>query len=326
MIPEMIRPAAPNELLCTRLLDAPRELVFQAWTQPERLAQWWGEPGQFSLEACDADLRPGGAYRKAMRGGNGALYIQQGKYIEIDAPARLVYTEACDEENAPFQEWLVTVTFDDYFGQTLIAIRAQFEWTAPDAAWSAAWMKGQREVFSRLASHADGTAETAGRIFELKRAFDAPRALVFDAWVNPKHMARWWGPLEFENPVCQLDPQPGGAFRIVMRGPDGGDNPMKGHYLEVTPHERLVFTDDLSEESEAWHDLVYPDRDRSQPNPGVVALTSLSFTESAGKTEMTVLMTFDSAWTHNHHVRVGMTQGWLESFTKLEALLAAAQR
>jgi len=66
----------------------------------------------------------------------------------------------------------------------------------------------------------------------LTRAFDAPPTLVWKAWTDPKMMAQWFGPRDFTNPVCELDVRVGGSLRIVMRGPDGNDYPMKGVFLE----------------------------------------------------------------------------------------------
>ena len=73
------------------------------------------------------------------------------------------------------------------------------------------------------------------------RTIDAPRALVWAAWTDPKHVAQWWGPKEFTNPVCELDVRPGGAIRIDMRGPDGTVYPMAGIYQAIVAPERLVF-------------------------------------------------------------------------------------
>src|SRR3981081_2563312 len=75
----------------------------------------------------------------------------------------------------------------------------------------------------------------------ITRVFDAPRALVFRAWTDPQHLARWWGPQGFSNPVCETDVRIGGAWRIVMRGPDGAEYPGGGVYREIVVPERLVF-------------------------------------------------------------------------------------
>jgi uncharacterized protein YndB with AHSA1/START domain len=76
----------------------------------------------------------------------------------------------------------------------------------------------------------------------LTRVFDAPRTLVWKAWTDPKMMAQWFGPRGFTAPVCELDVRKGGTLRIVMRGPDGNDYPMKGVFLKVIEPEQLVFT------------------------------------------------------------------------------------
>src|SRR5580704_17141265 len=83
----------------------------------------------------------------------------------------------------------------------------------------------------------------------ITRIFDAPRSLVFKAWTDPKHIQRWWGPKGFTNPVCELDVRVGGAWRIVMRGPNGVDYPGSGVYREIVEPERLVFTN-IAEDQE----------------------------------------------------------------------------
>jgi uncharacterized protein YndB with AHSA1/START domain len=76
----------------------------------------------------------------------------------------------------------------------------------------------------------------------ITRIFNAPRALVFKAWTDPKHLAQWWGPKGYTNPVCELDVRPGGAIRIHMRSPEGVVIPSNGIFNEITPPEQLVFT------------------------------------------------------------------------------------
>ena len=77
------------------------------------------------------------------------------------------------------------------------------------------------------------SVEIEDREVVLTRTFDAPRALVFRAFTEPRHLARWWGPRGMANPVCEMDVRPGGAYRIVMRSADGTDYPITGVYREV---------------------------------------------------------------------------------------------
>jgi uncharacterized protein YndB with AHSA1/START domain len=89
-------------------------------------------------------------------------------------------------------------------------------------------------------------AEFGKATVTILRVFDAPRALVWKAWTDPKMMAQWFGPRGFTNPVCELDVRVGGTLRIVMRGPDGQDYPMIGKFREVAdwslPTSRLTMT------------------------------------------------------------------------------------
>lgn len=89
----------------------------------------------------------------------------------------------------------------------------------------------------------------------LTRLVNAPRVLVFKAWTDPKHLVQWWGPLGFTS-VCELDPRPGGRYRVIMRSPEGIDYPLRGVYLEVKEPERLVFTNILDKHPAAWHELL----------------------------------------------------------------------
>src|ERR1700688_4411146 len=93
-----------------------------------------------------------------------------------------------------------------------------------------------------MSARNDSDMKSADREVVFTRVFDAPRGLVFKVWTDPKHVAQWWGPHGFTNPVCELDARPGGAIRIHMRGPDGTIYPMTGVYREIVEPERLVFT------------------------------------------------------------------------------------
>ncbi|SFW89785.1 SRPBCC family protein [Amycolatopsis australiensis] len=102
------------ELTITRVFDAPRELVYAAWTEPDRLASWLGPQG-FAAAAVTLDPRPGGRWRACIRSPEGEELWMSGAYRETSAPERLVFTFAWDD---PGVETLVTVTFADLGGKT----------------------------------------------------------------------------------------------------------------------------------------------------------------------------------------------------------------
>jgi uncharacterized protein YndB with AHSA1/START domain len=111
------------ELMVSRLIDAPRELVFRAWTQQEHAARWWGPQG-FTTVSCQLDATPGGAYRVAMRAPDGKVHIKRGNYREVVAPERLVFSYAWEDANGnPGHEMCITVTFQAQDGKTLLTLR-----------------------------------------------------------------------------------------------------------------------------------------------------------------------------------------------------------
>lgn len=84
--------------------------------------------------------------------------------------------------------------------------------------------------------------DSAKRTLVLTRTFQAPAELVFDAWSDPKHLVRWWGPNDFTLPHCEQDFRVGGHYRFCMRGPDGSDHWVRGEYTLIDRPHRLVFT------------------------------------------------------------------------------------
>lgn len=98
---------AERTVVMTQVLNAPRRIVFDAWTKPEHVARWWGRKGS-NLVVCEIDLRVGGAYRFVERGPDRIDYSFRGEYLEISPPDRLVYTWIFDEE--PFSSSVAVVT------------------------------------------------------------------------------------------------------------------------------------------------------------------------------------------------------------------------
>jgi uncharacterized protein YndB with AHSA1/START domain len=139
--------AAGRELTITRVLDAPRSLVFKVWTEPSHLVRWWG-PKNFTAPSCEMDLRPGGAWRACIRSPEGTDYRMQGVFREIVEPERLVFTFAWeDDEGEPGHQTLVTVTFAEQDGRTRLTFhQATFESVESRDSHHGGWS----ECFDRL--------------------------------------------------------------------------------------------------------------------------------------------------------------------------------
>jgi len=103
------------ELSITRLIDAPRERIFEAWTDPEQLKQWFA-PKPITTPECEMDPRPGGIFRTLMRGEDGTEYPGTGVFLEVVAPERIVFTDAFlpgwIPAEKPFMTALITLTVE----------------------------------------------------------------------------------------------------------------------------------------------------------------------------------------------------------------------
>jgi uncharacterized protein YndB with AHSA1/START domain len=114
----------PCVIIGTRVLDAPRELVWQVWTDPKHLAQWWGPDG-FRTTTSAYDLRPGGVWRFVMHGPDGRDYQNRVTFDEIVKPERLVYHHGGGDDVEPVL-FRSTVTFEDLGGKTRVTLRGVF--------------------------------------------------------------------------------------------------------------------------------------------------------------------------------------------------------
>ena len=121
-------PASGRELCITRIIDAPRALLFRLWTDPQHVARWWGPQG-FTTIHCDMDIRVGGAFRFGMRSPHGSEHWKVGVYREIVEPERIVFTFSWEgPDGTPGHELQTTVTFADHGTKTKLRLhQAVFE-------------------------------------------------------------------------------------------------------------------------------------------------------------------------------------------------------
>ena len=299
-----------REIVMTRVVDAPRRLVFEAWTNPEHLPHWFGPRG-WTLPVCEIDLRPGGAYHYVLRGPDGNTYAFSGVYREIVPPARLVCTWGW--EAMPGHEALETVTFDERDGKTKMTMKTLFQSAGDLEGWAkAGGREGMAETLDRLAEH----LETMTGLV-ITRVFDAPRDLVFKAWTEPQRLMRWWGPRGFTTPFCKVDLRPGGVFHYCMRSPEGRDYWGRGVYREIAEPERIVYLDSFADEE---GNPVEPAHYGMSPGHPAETLVTVTFVEHEGKTKVTLHHSVPEAVPE----RSGIQQGWTEMLDRLAEELAKA--
>lgn len=143
--------AIDRSIITSRVFDAPREIVFRAWTDPVRIVAWWG-PNGFTTTSHEMDVRPGGVWRFTMHGPDGVDYPNHIVYREVVPPERLVYDHGEDSDDPGFH---MTVTFVEENGKTTITMDALFA-TAEERNRVAAEfgaIEGAQQTLRRLAEY-----------------------------------------------------------------------------------------------------------------------------------------------------------------------------
>jgi uncharacterized protein YndB with AHSA1/START domain len=308
-----------REIVISRVFDAPRELVWKAWTDPKHVVNWWGPRG-FTTTIHEMDVRPGGTWRHTMHGPDGSDYPNESTFIEIVEPERIVYQHGGRKEGGSSVSFQSTWTFEKQGEKTKLTLRHVFD-SAEErdrVANEFGAIEGGKQTLARLEEHL--AKMSVEEEFVITRVFDAPRDLVFKAWTERDHLLKWFGPKGFTMGVANLDLRPGGVFHYSMRSPDGHEMWGKFVYREIVPPERIVLVNSFSD---ANGNLT---RHPMSPTWPLEMLSTTTFTEHEGKTTLTLKWvpfnateqerkTFDEA-------RGGMQQGWTGTFDQLADYLA----
>lgn len=308
-----------NEIHITRIYDAPVKAVWDAWTDPQQVAQWWGPRG-FTLTTHSKDLRAGGSWVYTMHGPDGVDYPNKTKYFEVEKYSRLVYDHgANDDQPAMFR---VTVHFIEMKSRTKMEMTMSLP--TPEAAEETKkFIKkaGGDSTWDRLAEYLEKESSGAEK-FVINRTFEAPLELMFKMWTDPKHFSQWLAPTGFNMNFIRSDIKTGGSTFYFMANDSGMKMYGRANYLEVKSPDRLVYTQEFCDENENIS------RHPMAPTWPETMLTTVTLSEEgADKTRVTItwepygsvspeeLDTFVKG-------RAGMTMGWTGSFDKLENYLA----
>jgi len=274
-------------LVVERVFDAPVSLVWKALTERDDIKQW-------SFDLRDFAPKIGFEFQFDVEH-EGFKYRHRCKVTEAIPNKRLAYTWRYEGHAG---DSLVTFELFAQGNKTRVRLTHEGLETFPKvpafakANFAAGWTE---IVGTSLKNFVEG--RHAGEMI-LTRVFDAPRELVWKLWTEPEHIRKWWGPKGFTLPGCEMDFRSGGAYRYVMRGPDG-DNPFHGVYREIVRNERIVFTAILDN------------------LPGHELLTTVTFADEGGKTKVTVRQT-----TPPGVPGLGQNQGWSETLERLANLIA----
>lgn len=312
------------EIIATRGFDAPRELVFDVWTDPRHLAQWWGPRG-FATETHHMDFKPGGVWRYVMHGPDGRDYQNKVTYLEVVRPSRIVFQHggADDPDLEPVGHTMIATFESVAENTTRLTVQMIFPSAAArdEVVRKYGAVEGLNQTLARLKEKLE-TMRMSDKPFVIARTFDAPRSLVWKAWTERDRLMQWWGPKGVKITTATLDLRPGGTFHYCMRWPDGKDMWGKFVYREVSPVDRIVWVNSFSDEQGGLtrHPLA--------PEWPIQILTTATFAEENGKTTVTIRMepinpteeerrTFDTG-------HASMSQGWGGTLDQLGEHLRSA--
>src|SRR5262245_17393259 len=152
-------PYGEGSITLTRIFDAPRVLVWKAWTDPKMMAQWFGPRG-FTIPVCELDVRAGGSLRIVMRGPDGNNYKMKGEFLEVVPPERLVFSNvATDNQDKHLLEGKTTVTFTEKDGKTTLTVKSHAIGLVPIALQMLAGMEaGWTQSIDKLEELLNGTS------------------------------------------------------------------------------------------------------------------------------------------------------------------------
>ncbi len=298
----MIDQSNPTTIVIERELEAPRALVFEAWSDPKHLVHWYYASEGWTTPFADVDLRVGGEFRIGFCDPDNKYdFVFGGTFTEVTPPSRIAYTMGDGRR--------VTVDFTA-IGKNRTHVRLAFEAenTFPIELQRNGWGAQVAHLVEYLGAYLVSPPKALPEL-SFTRTFNAPRAAVFQAWVDVQQLSQWWGPEMFTIARATMEPRVGGPLFIEMKGPDGTLYPVKGKVVDYVENERLVYTGQIIETA-----------------PGVFemeAVTSLIFTEAGpGKTQLVVRERVTKATEKANFALAGMEEGFRQMLGKLERFLS----
>lgn len=235
-----------NEIVNTRLVRASRQAVWNQHADPEKLALWWG-PKDFTNTFETFEFRTGGRWRFVMHAPDGKDWPNEKEFTEIVPLERISFVHL--EKTHRFT---MTLSFAEEAGGTRITWSMVFESAEEYARLKDFIATANEQNLDRLEARLNAASEntmnesvhlpSADNEIVISRVFDAPRELVWRAFIDPKHVVNWWGPNGFTTEIETMDVRPGGVWKHVMIGPDGARYPNKSIFKEIVAPERISYS------------------------------------------------------------------------------------
>ncbi len=314
----MSKTSNSNQFTLTRIYDASIKRVWEAWTDPNQAAKWWGPRG-FTLTTHSKELKVGGIWHYTMHGPDGTDYPNKTVYHELEEYQRLVYDHGGYDDKPPL--FRVTVLFKKLGKKTQL----EMTMTCPSIEAAVQTKKLIKEAngystWDRLAEYLEHQ-ETGKQIFVINRSFNTSIDRIFEMWTKPEHFSQWMGPVgvRMENITAEISEGKSLFYKmtndkdLTLFGKINYQKIEKPNYLQYTQ----IFCDEKGNVSR--HPLV-------PVWPEVMLTKILFFSESNDQTRITIIWEPFGTVSKEElatfiEMRAGMTQGWEGSFDKLEKYL-----
>ncbi len=307
-----------SEITLTRVYDAPLQSVWDAWTIPEEVAQWWGPRG-FTISHHSHDLRTGGHWHYTMHGPDGTDYENTTQYLEVMPMQRLVYDHGGHRDRPPL--FRVTALFTERHGRTHLDMSMAF--ATPEVAQEMrGFIKkaGGEGTWDRLAEYL-GKRRAGKELFFIARSFDANIERIYALWTDPALLTQWLPPTGATMRFIRAEPRVGGSSFYAMTFADGATLYGLLNYLALEKPNRIVYTQQFCDDQERVRRPPFF-TDWPETMHAIVELAA----EEPERTRVTVRWEPADGATPSDiaefaRQRGSMTGGWTGSFDKLEALL-----
>ncbi|MBS7544806.1 SRPBCC family protein [Ancylobacter oerskovii] len=259
-----------------RDMPVPLPVLWQVWTAPAARAVWSAPDPSVVVEFLEADTRVGGREVSLCKvAGRPDIRCECG-WLELQPARRSVNYERVSSGGATRSVALVTADVSGTDARSRLVVTVQL--SSPTGEMEAGYRQG-------FAAGLDNLAATAGRTMVLQRVIRAPRAIVWNSWMNPETLPQWWGPDGFSCRTTRIDLRAGGEWVFDMIAPDGTVFPNHHRYAEVRPEERIAYTllwgENGPKHADAW--ASFEDQDgATKVTLGMVFSTEAEFQEAKG--------------------------------------------
>lgn len=279
-----------------REVAVPLPVLWQAWTAPAARAAWAPPTPSVKVEFLEADTRVGGREVSLCKVEGQPDIRSECGWLELEPGARSVNYEVITSEGKTLSAALVTADLAGTNEGSKLTVTVQLSSLAMDME------SGYRQGFDAGLSNLAGVAR---RTMVLQRTIQAPRTIVWNAWMNAETLPQWWGPDGFSCRTQRIDLRTGGELLFDMIAPDGTVFPNHHRYVDVRPEERIAYTllagENGPKHADAW----------------------ASFDEQDGATKVTLGMVFSSEAEFQEAKGFGAIELGLQTLGKLDRFIAS---